>query len=486
MTHPPITRLDFLGYLRCPALYVMIALMVTEALFSALTTWLIIKTGRDIVHGEFVAENLIWILATQSGVYIASAASWYFAERAGFHAFGQYMLRFAGENHAQTRLLSDRQARKRIEPFLTGTTFRSVFGFVREIEDQLRLFLGLLFNAAVLGLEIDAGLPAAYAATFVILMVIQWAVRRRLANICLDRQHQNSRVAACGYGAWDNVLTGNQYNWRLWLDEFKRTVRDCSRAQVRATMARQSLSALGGIAGLAIVFSTVTFVAFNNLGDIALLVGLATTLPRQIVMINAVHELTAGWNDVLALWTRLGSVVNSMRPQPDPNVDKRIKFDRLVLREEDRASVCSSVEEAVRLVLARPRGRVLVRGGNGTGKSTLLAALKAEIKDRAYYWPSTDRLAFRCVPTAGPDDPGALNDDEDEPRPRPPKHAGISAGERQLKSLEEIVQHTDAQVYLLDEWDAHLDPADRAMADSLVDVLAQRARVVEIARRDGP
>ena len=63
------------------------------------------------------------------------------------------------------------------------------------------------------------------------------------------------------------------------------------------------------------------------------------------------------------------------------------------------------LEEALRFVYAAPTGRVAVRGGNGTGKSTLLAALKAEIKNRAYYWPTTDRLAFDFAAAAKLDEP---------------------------------------------------------------------------------
>ena len=125
-----------------------------------------------------------------------------------------------------------------------------------------------------------------------------------------------------------------------------------------------------------------------------------------------------------------------------------------------------------------------MRGDNGTGKSTLLAALKAEIKNRAYYWPTTDRLAFRFATQANLDEPQVYDDDEDELRSRKSKQAGFSSGERQLRSLEEIVRYTDAAIYLLDEWDANLDPSNRAMADALVEQLAQRARVVEISHRD--
>jgi ABC-type multidrug transport system ATPase subunit len=110
--------------------------------------------------------------------------------------------------------------------------------------------------------------------------------------------------------------------------------------------------------------------------------------------------------------------------------------------------------------------------------------LKAEIKNRAYYWPTTDRLAFRFDAQTNLDELHAFGDDEVEPRPGTPKHAGFSSGERQLRSLEEIVEHTDAAIYLLDEWDTNLDPFNRATADALVEQLAQRARVVEISHRD--
>jgi ABC-type bacteriocin/lantibiotic exporter with double-glycine peptidase domain len=478
----PITRWQFVGYLLCRPLYILITLMVTEALLAALTTWLIIRAGRAVTNEDFQARDLIWIFVAQSASYIAGALSWYFAERAGFHAFGRYMLQFARDNRGYTRLLSDKQAREQVEPFLTNTTFINIFNFMYELEDQLKLLLGLIFNSIVLGVEIDAGLPVAYAATFAILMLIQWSVRRRIADVYLENQRQNNRVIAHGYTAWDNIFSGNRYNRRLWLGGFKAKLRDCFRAQVNAIMAREGLSALGGVIGLAIVFSSMTYVVTANAGDTDVLIALAATLPRQIDMTNQVHQLTSGWNDVLALWARVGGVARSMRPQPDPNFDRRIKFDRLVLREDGYGHVCSSVEEAMGLVLAKRRGRVLVRGANGTGKSTLLAALKAEIKNRAYYWPTTDRLAFRFAMEANLDEPQTFDDDEDEPRK--PKQPGFSSGERQLRSLEEIVRHTDAAIYLLDEWDANLDPSNRTMADALVEQLAQRARVIEISHRD--
>jgi ABC-type multidrug transport system fused ATPase/permease subunit len=444
---------------------------------------LVIKAGRDVADDEFLVADLLWILAAQSASYVAGAVSWVFAERAGFRCYSRYMLRFARDNKDESKLLHDKAAREQAEPFLTGTTFNNVFNLMYEIEAQLKLLLGVLFNSIVLGLEIDVRLSIAYAVVFTLLMMLQWSLRGRVAYLYLDNQRQNNRVVSHGYTAWDNVFAGNRYNLRLWIAGFKTRIRDCLRAQIAAIMAREGLSAAGGIIGLTVVFATMTYVATQYAGDTATLIALAATLPRQIEMTNNVHELASGWNDVIAVWTRIGDVVDNMHPAADPHFNKRIKFDRLLLRSGDHAKVTHSVEEALRLVDAEPTGRINVRGGNGSGKSTLLAALKAEIKNRAYYWPTTERLAFDFAVRAQLDEP-ELDEDGEVLQHVGVKRPGFSSGERQLKSLQEIVTHTDARIYLLDEWDANLDQANRSAADALVDQLARRARVVEISHRD--
>ena len=168
-----------------------------------------------------------------------------------------------------------------------------------------------------------------------------------------------------------------------------------------------------------------------------------------------------------------------------------MKYDRIMLRENDQVTTATSLEDALKKVFSSPNGRINVRGGNGSGKSTLLAALKAEIKNKAYYWPTTDRLAFKFAEGVDPEgveeeeiDAELLEEAGEAAPPPAPKKIGFSSGERQLRSLQEIVRHTDAAVYLFDEWDANLDTQNRAAADALVAALAQRARVIEISHRD--
>jgi len=485
MERQQISRLALASYLLSPALVVMIVLMVVEAMLAAATTWLVIDAGRKVAEGQFLLTDLGAILLTQSASYVAGVISWIFAERAGYRGFGKFMLRFARENRSKVKLFNDKLTREQVEPFLTGETFLCFFNVMYELEFALKLFLGLVFNAAVLGAEIDRSLPFAYVGAFAVLLFMQWALQKPVARAYLENQRMNNRITAQGYTAWDNVFSGNRYNLRLWLAGFKARLRDGLAAQIRAIVAREGMSAMSGIVSLAIVFATVTMVAVHNAGNMVLLIALATTLPRQIEMTYDLHLLANGWNDFVAIWTRFGGVAANMLPQPAPAFDGRIRFDRLVLREGEHANVVSSVNDALRIVQAHPTGRINIRGANGTGKSSLLASLKTEIKQRAYYWPPSDRLAFKFAGGVVPVDVEGDQDDElivvAESMDR---KLGFSTGERQLKSLEEIVSATDAQVYLLDEWDANLDAANKAKAEALINVLATRARVVEISHRD--
>ncbi len=220
------------------------------------------------------------------------------------------------------------------------------------------------------------------------------------------------------------------------------------------------------------VFSYLAWIAGRNVTDTGLLIALAATLPRQIDLSYNVHGLASGWNDLLAVWTRMTGACAAMRPEPDANFDQRIRFDGVALSDGQEAVACTSVDDALARIHSQPQGRLLVRGSNGSGKSTLLVALKARLGPRAFYWPTSDKLAFAFS--------GASSEGDDDACAA----GGFSSGERQLKSLQEIVSRTHAAVYLLDEWDANLDAKNRASAESLVTQLAARAVVVEISHRD--
>ncbi|MEI7611604.1 MAG: AAA family ATPase [Betaproteobacteria bacterium] len=478
---------DFLRFIIGTAMFAMLGLILLQEFCSAATTWLVIRIARDITQESVSAGNFGWIIVAQTVSYLAGAVSWIYAERAGFGAYSRYMLHFARQNRFKTALLNDSTAREQSEPFLTNETFHVCFELIFTLQFHLRLFFQLLFNSLVLGFEIDAGLPAAFAVAFVVLAALQWFLRKPLAEAYLHNQHMTNRMTARTYNAWDNIFSGNRYNFSFWHRDFRQRLRDALAAQIRAILLREGWSAVSGLIALLLVLSTTAWIALQAAGNLALLIALAATLPRQIEMTLDMHQLTVGFTDLIAVWTRIKGVCKHIIPLPDPQFVDRIGFGHVVLKEGEHERHCSSLSEAMQTVLALPTGLIAVRGGNGSGKSTLLAALKAQLRGSAYYWPTQDRLAFAfnsgmAIPVEVAmdiDDPEAISASEDAEQKK-----GYSSGERQVQVLREIVSHTRYPVYLLDEWDANLDTANRATAIALVETLARRARVIEVSHRD--
>lgn len=478
---------DFLRFLIGSSMLAMLTMILLQEFCGAATTWLVIKIARDITEETVVISSFTWIVFTQTVSYLAGAISWIFAERAGFGAYSRYMLHFARQNRFKTALLGDTSAREQTEPFLTSETFHTCFELIYTVQYQLRLFFQLLFNALVLGIEIDTNLPTAFAVAFVLLALLQWFLRKPLATAYLQNQRMTNRMTARTYNAWDNVFSGNRYNFAFWHRDFRQRLQQALAAQIRAILLREGWSAVSGLIALVLVLSTTGWIAVQDAGNISLLIALAATLPRQIEMTLDMHQLTVGFTDLLAVWTRIKGICEHLYPLPDDSFVDRVGFGRITLTENGQERVCSSLADAVQHALAHSTGVITVRGGNGTGKSTLLAALKAQLHGKAYYWPTHDRLAFAF--NSRPSTAIATDNDADDPDALSAleiaaQKQGYSSGERQLQVLREIVANTDYRLYLLDEWDANLDPANRSAAIELVEELAQRARVIEVSHRD--
>ncbi len=463
---------------------------------AALTTWLVIKAGQDLANEDFLIADFGYIVLAQSASYAIGAISWIYAERAGFGAFGRYMLRFARENRSDARMFAAGSQREKVEPFLTNESFHLIFEIIYELEADLKLLFSLLFNAIVLGFAIDAGLPFVYGGVFIALMLLQYAVRKWINTLYAENQRATNSMTARTYTAWDNITSGNRYNFRIWHAGFKVRLRDALKAQIRAIMAKQGIAAGSGIASLLVIMAYLAFVAGHNAENTALLIALAATLPRQIELSYNVHDLAAGWSDMQALWTRMVGASTAMQAQADDDFNDRIRMADLRLTyvppstasnmREGSATLLplASFDAACAMLPQLQRGTVQVRGGNGAGKSTLLAALKHHIGSSAYYWPTSTKLAFEfaAAETAAIEEIDEDNEAADDANQAVASN-GFSSGERQLQSLTEIVRKTSAKVYLLDEWDANLDATNRAKAQALIDELAARSLVVEISHR---
>jgi ABC-type bacteriocin/lantibiotic exporter with double-glycine peptidase domain len=116
-----------------------------------------------------------------------------------------------------------------------------------------------------------------------------------------------------------------------------------------------------------------------------------------------------------------------------------------------------SHEELVRQ--ASLAGRLTIRGENGCGKSTALLLIKDALAGKAFFLPTHNQLSFVAETNK------------------------YSTGESLKNRLLEILEKVEAEVLLLDEWDANLDPENKESLSVLIDELASKKCVIEVRHR---
>ena len=156
-------------------------------------------------------------------------------------------------------------------------------------------------------------------------------MRKWVASTYAENQRATNSMTARTYTAWDNITSGNRYNYRVWHAGFKQRLRDALGAQIRAILAKEGVAAVGGIFSLLVIFAYLAYVAGRNVQDTALLIALAATLPRQIELSYSVHGLAAGWNDLLAIWTRMGGACRPCTPRRMRSLNPASKLQELQL-----------------------------------------------------------------------------------------------------------------------------------------------------------
>jgi len=137
----------------------------------------------------------------------------------------------------------------------------------------------------------------------------------------------------------------------------------------------------------------------------------------------------------------------------------RISDDRLYIQEHGSSPKTLSALGGTEYLIERVKspGRILVTGGNGAGKTSLLLALKVKLDEKAHYLSATHRQ---------------LTCRKDE-----------SVGEHLLRELKQIlIWAADAEqpILLLDEWNANLDERNQLLIDEIIQELEKKAAIIEV------
>lgn len=379
---------------------------------------------------------------------------------------------FVSSNRNQIGEWSNKGIKEEKLSILTAEGPTALHALIDYLYDLYGYVLSVFFNIFALSVIVEPLFGIAYTIsvlTVMFIMKVKRRIQRRLTKKALTARIDlyQSLLAA-----WDNVLLGNFYNFKLWQDKTSQRVNRCLQKNVELERFDQILaiviSLLTSIPSLCVVI----YYAYINRFNVPNLTAFLVTLPVLFTILSYTYQTLS----LIFRWGmhrgKLISIYKAIQPiQYSPMImEKKVKWGKIqivncslsTVAPEDHVSLAgpqaiSSYQEL--LDYTSRAGRVTLRGENGAGKSTLLMLVKNTLLDRAFFLPTQNQLSFISETNK------------------------YSTGESLRNRLLEILERVDVDVLLLDEWDANLDKENQERLSLLIDQLAEKKCVIEVRHR---
>lgn len=332
--------------------------------------------------------------------------------------------------------------------------------------------MSVVFNILALSIILEPLFAVAYGVSLLAVFLVMKLKRR--AQRQLTQKALTARVDLCQslLAAWDNVLLGNLYNFTLWKGKTEQRLDRCLKRNVELERFDQFLAIFVSLMTSVPSLLVVAYFMILHRNDTVMLSEFVVVLPLLFNILSYTYQTLS----LLFRWgmhrSKLNAIYRTIQPSKDAQflLAKKIKWAKMqifpsvgnVAAPDSQVSLAGpkpiqSHEELLKE--AARSGRLTIRGENGCGKSTALLMVKNALAQKAFFLPTHNQLSFEAETNK------------------------YSTGESLRNRLLEILEKVDADVLLLDEWDANLDAENKERLSALIDELAASKCVIEVRHR---
>lgn len=354
---------------------------------------------------------------------------------------------------------------------LTSEGPNTIHIFIDYLWDLYTYVLSVILNVLALSIVVEPLFAVAYGISITCVIIVMKLKRR--AQRQLTQKAMTARIDLCQslLAAWDNVLLGNDYNFKLWDEKTTQRLNRCLQRNVALERFDQllaiSVTLMTAIPSLGIVI----YYIIQHQHSPVELSAFVVILPLLFMILSYTHQtlsLAFRWTMHRSKLTTIYKAIQGSHAAQTA-LERKVKWGKLMLS-LSTAAPDTSVSMAyppptpifshVDLLQHTTRsGRLTIRGENGSGKSTTLMLIKNALAKRAFFLPTHNHLSFISETNK------------------------YSTGESLKNRLMEILEKVDVDVLLLDEWDANLDKENQEKLSALIDELSAKKCVIEVRHR---
>lgn len=471
---PPKVRAHIKGLLTNKWAIGCFSVMGIQQLIEASSTlWLVTLTQR-ITSGEAYFPFLLIYIASLLLPYVPGCIALILKTSWKQEAQRTFINLFVSSNKNNIGEWSNKGLKEEKLSILTAEGPNALHALIDYSWDLYTYLLSVIFNIMALSVVVEPLFALSYGISVACVIAIMKMKRRTQQQ--LTQKALIARVDLCQslLAAWDNVLLGNAYNFKLWNERTSQRLKRCLQRNVDLERFDQILAI--SVALITSIPSLIVVIYFmlKNHGDIVKLTSFVVILPLLFMILSYTYQTLS----LAFRWAmhrgKLISIYRSIQPTTESpaHMEKKIKWPKInanysIIAPADHISLPST-----RPVLPHPleshldllkqttqSGRLTLRGENGSGKSTILMLIKNALAGRAFFLPTHNQLSFSAETNK------------------------YSTGESLRNRLMEILERVDVDVLLLDEWDANLDKENQERLSLLIDELSDKKCVIEVRHR---
>lgn len=475
---PNVSRKQIAGLLTNRWAIGCLGILTFQQAIEASSTFWLVKFMVSVTEGSVYIPYLLFYLAALALPYIPGCLALIIKTHWKQQAQRYFINAFVASNRNNIGEWNNKGLREEKLSLLTAEGPAALHALIDYVWDLWSYVLSVFFNILALSIVVEPMFAMAYGVSVSIVILVMKLQRRTQRQ--LTKKALTARVDLCQslLAAWDNVLLGNDYNFKLWDERTTQRLNRCLQRNIDLERFDQILAIFSALMTSIPSLLVVVYYVFQYQHDPARIASFIVILPLLFMILSYTYQTLS----LAFRWglhkSKLTAIYKAIQASKDTHniLERKIKWSKIMasLSQGPLPELPSSSNENEHVSLAFPRpivspndlldqatrpGRLTLRGENGSGKSTALMLVKNALQGRAFFLPTYNQLNFSSETH---------------------KH---STGESLRKRLMEILEKVNVDVLLLDEWDANLDKENQEHLSLLIDQLAEKKCVIEVRHR---
>jgi ABC-type transport system involved in cytochrome bd biosynthesis fused ATPase/permease subunit len=448
-------------------------LFIQQIIEASSTIWLV-KLMQAITQGQAFTTYFILSIASLALAYIPQCIAYIFKITWKQEAIRSFINTFISANKNNILEWSDKKVKEKKLSILTSEAPTVLHGSIDYAWDLYTYILSVFLNMTALSVVLEPLFILTYGLSVLCVFVVMKF--KRETQMFMTQKALSSRVDLVQslLAAWDNVLLGNEYSFKLWEDKTNQRLARCMRRNVELERFDQFLAIIVSLITSIPSLLVVIFHVVQHRNNPVELSSFIVVLPLLFMNLSYTYQtlsLAFRWNMHRG---KLHSVYKAIQSgdQSSTLIENKVNWPKIAVSEKKYNEACDpqcnptshlshySIQSHNDLLAkASTSCRLTLRGDNGCGKSATLMLMKQSLEDRAFFLPTQNQLSFLAESH---------------------KH---STGESLKKRLGEILEKVEVDVLLLDEWDANLDKENEEQLSNLIDKMAEKKCIIEVRHR---